>query len=288
MNNENILLKEAQKRMYSIAWKNHSFNFDKEILKDIIQDALFVFLKEIRKPDFKFEHINWVISLTLKHSVYYGWHKEKINRENKKQYNYHWTDYPKISYNDGPWLLQKWEFEKALSSYINNSRHSETTIRECVELKSQGYSSKEIGNIINKKSTACEKIMLEIKKSLAYNGTDIRRKLKEGGIKYTNSINMKPSDKSSRYIGVTQRNRYGKNNYEVRFGYTENGTHKRLFLGVFKNEDDAGAAYNQKALEMDGDNAILNIIGEDNRELKKQIIKRKVMFFRKNVSLKYK
>lgn len=69
------------------------------------------------------------------------------------------------------------------------------------------------------------------------------------------TLGKKPT---SKYKGVTlQKNRYG----QITGYYSHiNKDKKRYYLGVYKTEEEAGVAYNKKAIELYGDYAFLNEI----------------------------
>lgn len=73
-----------------------------------------------------------------------------------------------------------------------------------------------------------------------------------------NEMNKKPSLGSSQYKGVC----WDKSRKRWRASITFNGKQKRL--GDFKIEKEAAKAYNSKAIELFGEYAFLNRIGEEN------------------------
>lgn len=69
----------------------------------------------------------------------------------------------------------------------------------------------------------------------------------------------KRKDNTSGFKGVTwQGNRYGKKNWSANIGYRG----KRLYIGRFYTAVDAAKAYNAKAIELFGEFAKINKIGE--------------------------
>ena len=94
------------------------------------------------------------------------------------------------------------------------------------------------------------------------NGLDNRRANLRVCTHQQNIFNQqKRKDKcSSKYKGVCWSKRNKSWLAQIRFNY------KLIYLGYYKNEDDAGLAYNEKAKELFGEFARLNIIEETNYE----------------------
>lgn len=75
-------------------------------------------------------------------------------------------------------------------------------------------------------------------------------------------VNVKKRNSSSKFLGVCFHKQSGK--WQATAYVSSDGKRKKIHIGLFLTEIEAAIAYNEKTIEIYGDEAVLNIIPEEN------------------------